>query len=86
MKRLLLCCGVCGSREGMDMLLRLAAARKPDAVLFAGDILSPERRTVARATPWDLTMEDERFVHSFVGALGGLVTCAEPRNRTATFT
>jgi hypothetical protein len=58
-------------------LRRFAAQRRPEAVLFAGGILGPERRVVPRASLWGLTPEDEQFVHEFFDALGGLgVFCA----------
>jgi hypothetical protein len=73
MRRLLLCSGVYGKRSGLETLRRFAAERRPEAVLFAGGILSPDRLVVASATsPWGLTPEDERFLHEFGAALGGL--------------
>jgi len=78
MNRLLLCSGVYGNRRGIEGLCRFAAERRPEAILFAGGILSPEREMVPCATScWGVTPEDERFVHDFCAALGGLgVFCA----------
>jgi hypothetical protein len=78
MKRALLCGGVNGDRRGIEALRRFAADRRPEAVLFAGGILSPQRQTAPFASsPWGITPEDERFLHEFAGALGGLgVLCA----------
>ncbi len=78
MKRLLLCSGVCGKKSSLEALLRLAAEHRPEAILFAGGILCPERQMAPRASsPWGLTLEDERFVQEFGVALGGLgVFCA----------
>jgi hypothetical protein len=77
MKRLLLCGGVCGQASSLEWLGRLAADRRPEAVLFAGGILSPQPEMAPRSSPWGLTRQDERFVHEFFKALGGLRTfCA----------
>jgi hypothetical protein len=78
MKRLLLCSGVHGERRGIDSLLRFAAERRPETVLFAGGILSPQRQTAPwGSSPWGVTQEDQRFMHEFFVALGGLeVFCA----------
>jgi len=64
---------VYGKRRSLEALHRFAAERRPEAILFAGGILSPERQTVSRgSSTWGLTLEDERFVHEFFAALGGL--------------
>jgi hypothetical protein len=73
MRRLLLCSGAYGDNAGIEWLRRLAAERQPDAILFAGGILSPKREMVPRSSsPWGLTMEDERFLRTFFATLGGL--------------
>jgi hypothetical protein len=73
MRRLLLCSGVDGKRHSIERLRRIAAERRPEAVLFAGGILNPERQMAPRGvSPWGLTPEDERFAHEFGAALGGL--------------
>ncbi|HUE17896.1 MAG TPA: hypothetical protein VMR25_27310 [Planctomycetaceae bacterium] len=78
MKRLLLCSGVYGERHGIEALLRFAAEQRPDAILFAGGILSPDRQVrQCSSSPWGLTLDDTRFLHEFGAALGGLgVFCA----------
>jgi hypothetical protein len=78
MKRLLLCSGVNGQKRGLEALCRFAVDRRPEAILIAGGILSPERQMVPRGvSSFGLTMEDERFVHEFGAALGGMgVFCA----------
>ena len=73
MRRLLLCSGVYGKRSGIEVLRRFAADRRPEAILFAGGVLSPERQMAPRASsPWGWTLEDERFLREFGAALGGL--------------
>jgi Icc-related predicted phosphoesterase len=73
MRRFLLCSGVHGKKAALEGLCRLAADRRPEAVLFAGGILSPERRTVPCSTSeWGLTPEDERFAFEFGATLGAL--------------
>jgi len=73
MRRLLLCSGIYGKKSAIEGLRRFAADRRPDAILFAGGILSPERQTVPCSTsPWGLTPEDERFAFEFGAALGAL--------------
>jgi Icc-related predicted phosphoesterase len=72
MKRLLLCSGIAGKTDSIERLRQFATKRQPEAILFAGGILSPERQVVPRTTPWGLTLEDERFVQAFFKALGGL--------------
>jgi Icc-related predicted phosphoesterase len=72
MKRLLLCSGLYGKTNGIERLRQLAAERQPDAILFSGGILSPQRQVIERTTPWCLTLEDERFVQAFFKALGSL--------------
>jgi hypothetical protein len=77
MRRFLLCSGVYGERASIERLRRFALQRRPEAILFAGGILSPKREVVPRLSPWGLTLEDERFVHEFLEALGGLgIFCA----------
>jgi hypothetical protein len=69
----LLCSGINGSRRGLEALQRFAADLLPEAILFAGGILSPQRQMAPCSTsPWGLTHEDEHFVHEFGAALGGL--------------
>jgi len=64
---------VYGKWHGIEGLRRFAAERRPEAILFAGGILSPERQIAPRgASSFGLTLEDERFVHEFGAALGGL--------------
>jgi hypothetical protein len=64
---------VYGKRSGLEVLCRFAAERRPEAILFAGGILSLGRPVASHSTcPWGLTREDERFVHEFGAALGGL--------------
>jgi hypothetical protein len=73
MRRLLLCSGIYGKKSAIEGLRRFAADRRPDAILFAGGILSPERQTVPRSEGlWGLTPEDERFAFEFGAALGAL--------------
>ena len=73
MKRLLLCSGVYGKTRSIEALRRFAAERRPEAILFAGGILDPERQMAPRgSSPWGLTLEDERFVLEFCAALEGL--------------
>jgi hypothetical protein len=73
MRRLLLCSGVYGDRGGLERLRRLARQRRPEGILFAGGVLSQERRTVPYETsPWGLAAEDEQFVREFWTVLGGL--------------
>jgi hypothetical protein len=72
MKRLLLCAGVDGQAGAIERLRQFASERKPDAILFAGGILSPQRDTAVRSTLWCLTLEDERFVHGFFKVLSQL--------------
>jgi hypothetical protein len=73
MRRFLLCSGVYGNKSSIDWLRRLSTERRPEAILFAGGILSQERKVVPRsASPWGLTLEDERFAHEFLSALGTL--------------
>jgi Icc-related predicted phosphoesterase len=73
MKRLLLCSGVYGKKAAIEGLRRLATDRRPEAILFAGGILSSQRRAVPCSTGlWGLTPEDERFAIEFGAALGAL--------------
>ncbi len=72
MKRLLLCSGIDGKTESLKRLCQWACDRKPEAILFAGGILSPEREMAPRTTPWGITREDGRFVMEVCKALGGL--------------
>jgi hypothetical protein len=73
MKRLLLCSGVNGERRGIESLRRFVADQRPEAILFAGGILSPQRPMVpCGSSPWGVALEDERFVHDFGAALGRL--------------
>lgn len=78
MKRLLLCSGVFGKKAAIERLCQLAKERRPDAVLFAGGILSQHRDMVPSSTSaWGMSSEDERFAFEFCGALGRLgVFCA----------
>ena len=73
MRRFLLCSGVYGKKAAIEGLRRLATDRRPEAVLFAGGILSSQRRAVPCSTGlWGLTPEDERFAIEFGAALGAL--------------
>ena len=73
MRRLLLCCGICGKKSAVEGLCRLATERRPDAILFAGGILSCQRKSEARSVGlWALTQEDERFTLEFCAALGAV--------------
>jgi hypothetical protein len=73
MKRLLLCSGVCGKKSAVEALCRFAAERRPEAILFAGGILCPERQTApCGSNPFGLTPQDERFAHEFCAALDAL--------------
>ena len=73
MRRLLLCSGVHGKKSAIEGLRRLAIDRRPEAILFAGGILSRQRPTVPCSTSlWGLTPEDERFAFEFGAALGAL--------------
>ncbi len=78
MRQLLLCSGVYGKKTAIEGLRRLAFDRRPEAVLFAGGILSPQRSKVPCSTSlWGLTPEDERFAFEFGAALAALkVFCA----------
>ena len=78
MKRLLLCSGVNGQKRGLEALRRFAVDQRPEAILFAGGILSPQRQMAARAaSSFGLSMDDERFVHEFGATLGSLqIFCA----------
>jgi hypothetical protein len=78
MRRLLLCCGVDGTTRGLAALRRFADERKPDAILFAGGMLSPQRAmTPYGSSAWGVTREDEQFLYDFAAALDGLgVFCA----------
>jgi hypothetical protein len=71
-RRILACCGVHGSRDALGWLRRAAERLRPDAVLFAGGILAPGRRSGTRSSPWGLTTQDNRFVEEFFSTLGGL--------------
>ncbi len=71
-KRLLLCSGVHGKTESLERLCQWARQRKPEAILFAGGVLSPQREMATRTTPWGITREDALFVMEFFKALGGL--------------
>ncbi len=42
MKKILACAGVLGNEKALARLMDIARQRKPDAVLFAGGIISPE--------------------------------------------
>ncbi len=77
MRRFLLCAGVHGSPQALGRLRRVVNARRPDGVLFAGGIVSPDRRCAAKVTPWSLAAEDSAFAEQFFTALGRLgVFCA----------
>ncbi len=72
MKRLLLCSGVHGQAESLERLCHWASQRNPEAILFAGGILSPDREVIPRTTPWGITPADVQFVREFCKALDGL--------------
>jgi hypothetical protein len=68
-----LCSGVYGEKRSIESLQKFVADQRPQAILFAGGILSQQRKTVPYgSSPWGVTLEDERFVHEFGAALGGL--------------
>ena len=72
MRHFLICSGIHGDLNGIARLERIAAARRPDCILFAGGILDPCRQGAARSTSWDLTAEDVLFIDQFLAALGRL--------------
>lgn len=73
MRRLLLCSGVYGKRRGIEALRCFAAERRPDAILFAGGILSLERHMASHSSSdCGLTLEDQQFIHDFTRTLGDL--------------
>jgi hypothetical protein len=73
MRRLLLCSGVYGKRRGIESLRRFAAERRPDAILFAGGILSSERHMASHSSSdCGLTLEDQQFIRDFTRTLGDL--------------
>jgi hypothetical protein len=71
-RRLLLCSGVHGSRDSLTWLRRAVRQRRPDALLFAGGILSLSRADGDDGYPWRLTLEDGKFIKEFFAALGEL--------------
>jgi Icc-related predicted phosphoesterase len=77
MRRFRACCGVDGHAESWDWLGRAVADRPPDAVLFAGGILPPQRQGAEKLSPWSLSAEESAFAEQFFAALGRLgVFCA----------
>jgi hypothetical protein len=73
MRRLLLCSGVYGERRSIESLQKFVADQRPEAILFAGGILSTQRKMAPYgSSPWGVTLEDEPFLHEFARALGGL--------------
>jgi hypothetical protein len=72
MKQLLLCSGIDGQSDSIARLRQWAAQRKPEAILFAGGVLSPERECAVRTTPWCLTVEDQRFALGFFRTISHL--------------
>jgi hypothetical protein len=72
MRRFLICSGIHGDPNGIARLERVAAARHPDGILFAGGILAPARECAVRSTPWCLTTADARFIEDGFAALGRL--------------
>lgn len=75
-QRFWVCGGVYGSRDSLRWLRQAVATQRPDALLFAGGILAPERRHGTRTTHLSLTLEDARFVEEFFAVLGGLGVCS----------
>ncbi|NBO91807.1 MAG: hypothetical protein EBV06_05780 [Planctomycetia bacterium] len=73
MRTMLVCSGVNGEFPALDRLLAAASSRRPDAVLFAGGVLSPRRSYAATATTaFGYTPRDARFIEHFLTALGTL--------------
>jgi len=71
-RRFWLCCGIDGCRDSLRWLRRGVLARRPDAVLFAGGLLTPSTQRSTRATPWSLSLGDCRFAAQFFATLGKL--------------
>jgi hypothetical protein len=70
---MLVCGGVNGDPAALERLASVAASERPDAVLFAGGVLSHERSFAATATSaFGYTDEDGRFIDRFFTALGRL--------------
>src|SRR5262245_5680244 len=73
MRTMLVCSGVNGDPAALERLASAAASEKPDAVLFAGGVLSLDRSFAATATSaFGYTDEDARFVDRFFAVLGRL--------------
>jgi Icc-related predicted phosphoesterase len=77
MRRFWICSGVDGRVESLERLRRAVEMRRPDAILFAGGILSPTRLCAMKMVPWSLTEADAAFVETFFATLNSLgVFCA----------
>ena len=77
MKTFLICGGIHGERRSLERLEQAVADHRPDGILFAGGVLSPNHDFEPRVTEWDMTRADTRFVEDFFRTLGGLgVYCA----------
>ena len=77
MKTFLICGGIHGERRSLERLEQAVKDLRPDGILFAGGVLSPNHDFEPRVTEWDMTQADSRFVEDFFRTLGGLgVFCA----------
>ena len=77
MKTFLICGGIHGERRSLERLTQAVRDHRPDGILFAGGVLSPNHDFEPRVTEWDMTQADSRFVKDFFATLGGLgVFCA----------
>jgi len=70
MRRFLVCSGVHGKSSSLEFLREAVKDRKPDAILFAGGILAPSRKTTEKQTPWSISREDLLFCEEFFAVLG----------------
>jgi Icc-related predicted phosphoesterase len=73
MRRFLICGGVHGRIENLEWLLKAARERRPDGILFAGEVLE-RRRTYepTSTTYWGHTKSDTLFLQNFFDSLGRL--------------
>jgi Icc-related predicted phosphoesterase len=72
MRRFLLAGGVHGNKSALGWLRELINQRRPDALLFAGGVLHPDRLYVPAMTEWGMTRDDALFLEHFFETLGGL--------------
>jgi hypothetical protein len=72
MRRFWICSGVDGQTESLERLNAAVEMRRPDAILFAGGIVSPTRHCAVKMVPWCLAEPDAAFVEKFLAALNGL--------------